>query len=119
MNAYEIGRGTTDRRPNVTGIVTTLMWNAAIAIGLGAWVLIASLSKPTPSAGEDWSGVILVILLMVGAIVLAVGTGMGAAVTGILVRWRLRRTRAAGHLGMTKRTAVLLGSAGAGIGWLV
>lgn len=114
------GRFPVAQKPNATAIMTTLLWNAAVAVGLGAWLLIASLISPTPSdAGEDWSGVILVIVLMMFGTALVVGTGIGAVTTAVLVGRRLRRARAQGQLGITTRTAILLGSAGTGIGWFI
>lgn len=108
------------QKPNVTAIMTTLLWNVAVAVGLVTWLLIASLISPPPSdAGEDWSGVILLIVIVMLGTALMVGTFIGAATTAILVRRRLRRASAQGQLGITSRTAIQLGSAGAGIGWLL
>ena len=108
------------QKPNATAMVTTLLWNAAVAVGLVAWLLIASLISPTPSdAGEDWSGLFLFIAIVMIGTAIVIGTLMGAATTAIIVRRRLRRASAQRQLGITTRTAILLGSAGTGIGWLL
>ena len=107
------------QRPNHTAIGTTLVWNVLPALAVVVWfVLAARSSRTSDGAGEDWGALLaLVILVIVGGAIVVAG-GVGAAITAFLVRRRLRRAAAAGEPGITSRTAILLGSAGAGLGWV-
>ncbi len=108
------------RKPTATAILTAVVWNAAIAVALGVWFLIGSLNNPpTSDAGENWTGVIILILVAIVGTAMAVGATGGAVTTAILVGRRLRRASAQGQPGITTRTAILLGTAGTGIGWLI
>lgn len=64
--------------PRRQAIVTVLAWNFLAALALTAWVIVI---VTHPDQGEDWSGVIAFILIVIGgsAIVLAAGLGVVAA----------------------------------------
>jgi len=113
------GRTRLAQRPNRTAIGTTLGWNVLPALAVVVWfVLAARSSRISDGTGEDWGALLaLVVLVIVGGAIL-VAAGVGAAITAFLVRRRLGRAAAAGQPGITVRTAILLGSAGAGLGWV-
>jgi hypothetical protein len=50
-------------RPKVGAILTVLGWNLLPLIGLAAWIWAV---LAAPKTGEDWSGVVAVILMIFG-----------------------------------------------------
>jgi hypothetical protein len=88
------GSAAKPRRARTVAIQTVLGWNVVPVAALSAAVW-GALSEA--KSGEDWSGVVVVILAIVGGGAVVLATGVGVAVAAMLMTRILR----AGHAGTT------------------
>lgn len=103
-------------RPRRAAILTVLAWNLLPAIALT--VTVTATLAPQPERGEDWSGLVAVILMVVGGGWLVLSAGLGVAIAAILVGRQVRGT-AARPAGITTTSAIGWGSLAAVGGWVV
>ena len=103
------------RHPRRVALLTAIGWNVVPLILVIAAIAVTQSQRDT--GGEDWSGLIIVILLILGSGFVAVATSTAAVIAFVSIGRRMR-SAAAGGPPVTTGRAVAIGtlSALAGIG---
>jgi hypothetical protein len=94
-------------RPRLVATLTAVGWNLIPLAGLIVWVVYTLTQRD--QGGEDWSGVIALILIALGGGAIAVA-GSAAAVIAFVVTGRQLRRAELGGRAVTTGHAVLIGS---------
>src|SRR5262245_14563537 len=89
---------TVARKPVALANLTVLVWHALPLGLLVTWVVVAALqAKAHPPAGEDWTGVVLLIALVFGGGAALVSFAISVAVAPLILNRKIRRAAQSGQ----------------------
>lgn len=103
------------RRPYLVAFLIVLAWNLLVVAVPLVWAIVSTATSG-PTTGEDWSGVVVAILVVLGGATLFVSVGCGAAAAAVMMS---RTTRGAepGSAPETSRGKIIgIGSGAAAVG---